>query len=90
MGQQSFFGEVRSRLKNDTGGHQLSPLSIRNSEDGGFPNCRVIVNHAFDLAAVNVLAAGDNHILEAIQDVEVTDRILITDVTRAEETVSKG
>ena len=40
-----------------------------------------------DLAGVDVLAARDDHVLQAVQDVEITVRILTADVSRTKEAV---
>ena len=81
--------ENLSRFQHDTGHHKLTPLRVWHSEDRGFANRGMLVKHRFDLAGVDILAARDNHILQAVQDVEITVRILTADVTRAKEAVSE-
>src|SRR6266576_2799308 len=44
------------------------------------------VNDGFDFAGINVFSAGDNHVLQAIKNVEVSVCVLIPNVARSEET----
>ena len=43
----------------------------------------------FDLAGINIFATGDNHVFQAVKDVEIAVRILIADVSRPKHSVSK-
>src|SRR6478609_1889510 len=45
------------------------------------------VNDGFDFAGINILAAGDDHVLQAIKNVEVSVCVLISNVARSEEAV---
>src|SRR5258708_35625781 len=47
------------------------------------------VNDGFDFAGINILAAGDDHVLQAIKNVEVPVCVLIPNVARSEEAVSE-
>src|SRR5437870_8736925 len=47
------------------------------------------VNDGFDFSGVNVFSAGDNHVLQAIQNVKVSVCVLIPNVARSEEAVSE-
>src|SRR5207302_3946986 len=77
------------RLENHAGLYDLTPLWIRYSENRHFTNCRMRVNDGFDFAGVNVLPAGDDHVLQTIENVEVSVGVLITNVARSEEAVSE-
>src|SRR6266576_3714718 len=79
--------EDLSRLQDDTGHHKLTPLGVRHSEDGGFANRGMLVKDRLDLAGVDVLAARDDHVLQAVQDVEITVRVLTADISRTKEAV---
>src|SRR5437773_11395523 len=48
------------------------------------------VNDGFDFAGINVFSAGDDHVLQAIKNVEVSVCVLIANVARSEEAVSEG
>src|ERR1700730_18616234 len=63
--------EDLSRLQHDTGQHNLTPLGVRYSEDRGFANRGMLVKNRLDLAGVDVLAARDNHVLQAVEGVEI-------------------
>src|SRR5207247_5789760 len=52
-----------------------------------FPNRRMRVNDGFDFSRVNVFSAGDDHVLQAIKNVEVSVYVLIPNVARSEEAV---
>src|SRR5207248_4498385 len=69
--------------------HELAPFWIRYSKDCYFANRRMCVNDGFDFSRVNVFSAGDDHILQAIKNVEVSVCVLITNVARSEEAVSE-
>ncbi len=45
------------------------------------------VNHGLDFAGINVLAARDDHVFQAIQDEEIPVCILITDIAGSKEAV---
>src|SRR5437870_13154715 len=47
------------------------------------------VNDGFDFSRVNVFSAGDDHVLQAIENVEVSVCVLIPNVARSEEAVSE-
>src|SRR6266705_3419046 len=49
----------------------------------------MLVNDGFDFARVNILAAGNNHVLQPIENVDVTIGILIAYVTSAKHAVTK-
>src|SRR5207302_7843347 len=76
-----------SRLQHDTGHYKLTPLGVRYSEDRGFANRGMLVKNRLDLGGVDILATRDNHVLQAVQDVEITVRILTADVSRTKEAV---
>src|SRR6202043_263759 len=47
------------------------------------------VNNRLDLAGVNIFAASDDHVLQSIQNVEISRGILIADIACAEQAVSE-
>src|SRR6478609_4358796 len=68
---------LRRRLlgRDDDGLDRLSPTLVGDSDDGGVEDRRMIKKHPFDLGAVNVLAAGDDHVLEPVLDVDESVRV---------------
>ena len=55
----------------------LAPSIVRTAHDGSLEHRLVLVEHALDLRAGDVLAAGDDHVLEPIDDVQVA--VVVTD-----------
>src|SRR5258705_70331 len=49
----------------------------------------MLVNDGFDFARVDILAAGNNHVLQPIENVDVTISILVPDVPSAKHAVKK-
>src|SRR5260370_18475655 len=49
----------------------------------------MLVNNRVDFTGVNIFATGNNHVLQTVQDVEITVRILIAQVSRAKQPVSE-
>jgi hypothetical protein len=62
----------------------LSPSIVRTPDDGSFDDGLVLVEHALDLGAGDVLTAGHDHVLESIDDVEVPVVVLHADVSSVE------
>src|SRR6185503_21270780 len=75
--QQLIHAEGVSRLQHHARHDQLAPFGIRDTEHRHLAHCGVLVDHGFDFAGVDVLAAGHDHVLQSIEDVEVPVAILI-------------
>src|SRR5207253_4016095 len=75
------------RPENNAGFHDLTPLRVRYSEDCDFAHGWMRVNHGFDFAGINVLSAGNDHVLQTIENVEVSICVLIADIAGAKEAV---
>src|SRR5258708_10337734 len=60
------------------------------SEYGRFQTRRMFVEDGLDFAAVHLLTAGNDHVFDAVNEIKITVRILITEVPGAEEAVPKG
>src|SRR6201986_2234593 len=69
--------------------HKFTPLRIGYTEYSHFANGGRAVDHTLHLSRINVFPAGDDHVLEAVQDVEVTRIILLADIARTKESVAK-
>ncbi len=59
-------------MKNDHRLDQFAPLLVRNADDGGAFDRRVLVKDVLDLPGEDVEAAADNHVLGAVHNVEVS------------------
>src|SRR5262245_10070572 len=81
MRDQLILAERFSRLQRYASHHDFAPLLIGYSEDRHFTNRGKLVNNRFDLTGVDVFSARNDHVLQAVQDVEIPVRILIADVT---------
>src|SRR6202035_3177487 len=49
----------------------------------------MFVDDRFDLAGINIFTTCDNHVLQAVQDVEIAVRILVTNVSRTKHPISE-
>src|ERR1700688_1234603 len=50
----------------------------------------MIENDGLDLAAIDILAPRDNHVLQPVKDVEVSVGVPVADISSAKESVSKS
>src|SRR6266404_4625315 len=75
------------RLENNAGLHDLTPLRVRYSKDRHFAHGWMRVNRGLDFAGINILAARDDHVFQAIENVEVSVCVLITNVAGPKEAV---
>src|SRR5579863_10290585 len=82
-------GQNDSGLQHDTGRHEFTPPEVRDPENCYLANRRMLIDDRFDLAGINIFAACDDHVLHAVENVEIAVRILIADVSGAEHSVSK-
>src|SRR5580692_13214047 len=76
-------------LQNYTSHYEFAPLRIGYAEDGYFTNGGMSVDHCFHLSRINVLTAGDNHVLEPVQDIKISRSVLIADISRTKVSISK-
>ena len=74
----------RSRCNDDVRDRDLAPAIVGTPDDGRFDHRLVLVEHALDLGAGDVLAAGHDHVLEPIDDVEVAVVVHHADVAGVE------
>src|SRR5690606_15069419 len=74
----------------DPGLHRLATTGVRHAGDGHFENRRVLGQHLFYLARVDVEATGDDHILLAIFDVEVAVLVHPGDVAGVEPAIAQA
>src|SRR5208283_5108515 len=89
MRDKFVYGERDSGLRHNARHYQFTPLWIRYSEDCSFANRWMRINDSFDLAGVNILTPGDNHVFHAVQNVEKPFGILIANVAAADRSISK-
>src|SRR5262249_60859578 len=64
----------------DEGANDLAPALVRNPDHGHFGDCRVQRQTAFDLDRRDVLAAADDHVVDAAGDEEIAVGVEISGV----------
>src|SRR5215469_17096456 len=62
--------------------HRLTPVVIRNSDDGAFVNVRQRHDRGLDFRTIDIEAAGDDHVFLSVHDVNVAVFIQIADIAR--------
>src|ERR1700752_5404582 len=69
--------------------YKFAPLRIGYAEHGYFTNGGMPVDHCFHLSRINVLTAGDNHVLQSVEDVKISPGVLMADISRTKESVAE-
>src|SRR3984893_10843737 len=49
----------------------------------------MLVNDGFDLAGIDILSAGDDHVFHAVEDVEIAVRVAVDKLAHSEQSVFK-
>ena len=75
---------VAAARTHDVGDRDLAPSVVGTADDRGFDDRLVLVEHALDLGAGDVLTAGHDHVLEPVDDVEVPVVVAHADVAGVE------
>ena len=70
--------------------HLLAPVLMRRADDGAGCYGRVGGNHAFHFNAVDVFAAGDDHVLDTVYDEYIAVFIHAPTVTGVHPAVADG
>ena len=60
-----------SGLRLDRGMHRLAPMVVRNADDGAFGNGGMLRQHRFDVARIDVEAAGDDHLAQPVAQEQI-------------------
>src|SRR5688500_16703668 len=63
----------------------LAEFRIWNADDGCIEHRGMLEQHRLDLSRVDVDAAGDDHVLEPVGDVEIAVAVQIADIADSEE-----
>ncbi|ESX22226.1 hypothetical protein X766_01885 [Mesorhizobium sp. LSJC255A00] len=80
-------GDLRCRRPHHDSGDAFAEIGMGNSDDGTFQDAGNGVDLALDLLGIDVVAAGDNEILAAADDVDVAVRVDDAEVAGDEEAV---
>src|SRR3546814_2909573 len=59
--------------------HRLTPFFVRNADHRDLLHRRVAEDRAFDLGRIDILAAGDDHVLYPVVDEEIAVGVEIAD-----------
>jgi hypothetical protein len=65
-------------------------LLVRDADDGGLGHRSELMQHALDLGRIDVLAAGNVHVLPAVDDVVEAVFVDAGGVTRVKPAVGEG
>jgi hypothetical protein len=78
-----------ARLERDEGLGGLSAVFVRNAEHDAFAHGRVFVDRLFDHLRIDIEAAGNDHVLLAVDDVEVPVWRHVSDIAGEEEAIGE-
>src|SRR6185295_18195341 len=81
IGDQILDAERMAGLEDDAGRDDLSPLGIGDAEYRRLANGRMLIDNGLDLARVDILAASHDHVLHAVEDINISSCILIANVS---------
>ncbi len=87
VGHQFFCRRRLTGLENDAGFTNFAPFFIRDADHGTHVDGGMLVKHVLDLNRVDILSAGDEHILFAVTHEKVPFLIVFDDIARMKPTV---
>src|SRR5204862_3617308 len=67
---------------------RFAPFVVGNADHGGLGDVRVVAYRALDFGGIDVLAAGDDHVLDAVVDVEVAVLIHVAGIAGTQPAVA--
>ena len=79
-----------ARPEDDPGAANLAPSLVRHADHGGLGHTGVLVEGGFDLGGIDVLAAGDEHVLQPVEDAAEALLVALDDVAGAEPLAVEG
>ena len=82
--------EARAFGQHDDRDRPLAPALIAQADDRDFAHLRQIVDDALDLGGGDVLAAGDDHVLLAVGQIQKAVCVEIADIAAAEPVAEEG
>src|SRR5215203_2479727 len=84
------FGSFFPLLQGNESLRTLPPFLVRDGDHGGLHHSRMPANYLLDLDRGDVLAAGDDHVLAAVADLDAPIRMPDGDVARVEPATLEG
>src|SRR5229473_4595334 len=88
MGLKVFQRERRVAAQNDKGLHRLAAVGIGNADYDRFGDSRVRVNRTLYIGRIDIVAAGDDHVLEAIDDEQIAVLVEVANIAGSKETIN--
>src|SRR3954452_11241727 len=82
--------QLGAGLRYDRGRDRLDPARVRDAEDRDLGDTIELVDRLLDLAGGDVLAAGLDHVLLAVDDVELAGLVDVPEVAGVEPAVAEG
>jgi hypothetical protein len=77
-------------MRDDDGVDALAPVGVRKADDGALGDGGMEGDGVLDLSRIDVLATGDDHVLEAVDDVEVALIVEVSAVAGVHPAVADG
>ena len=90
MGAQLIGGERRTFLEQDRHRHLLAESLVGHAEHRSLVHTRVFVDRSLDLCAVHVLASTQDHVFDAVFDVDEALLVEPAEVTGAQPAINEG
>ena len=85
-----FLCGLLSRLQDDNGLDDFSPVGIGNADDGHFHHLGVVFEDGFDLHGIDILATPDDHVLLSPLEVEIAVFVHEGEIARMEPAAPQG
>src|ERR1700738_1664266 len=87
MTLEVFQRERRIAAQNDNGLARLAAIGIGNADYDCLGDSRMGINRAFNVGGIDIVAAGDDHVLEAIDDEQIAVLVEIADIAGPKEPI---
>src|SRR3954451_7608102 len=88
-GEQLLDFDRRAGPRDDHGLGHLAPALVGNADHRNVLDLRVLGQDTLDLGRIDVLAAADDHVLDAVRDVEIAVAVNVAAVPRAQPAVGR-
>src|SRR4029077_5385916 len=75
---------LRAWLQRDEGLRRLPTIGVRDANHAALGDRRVLIDRLFDVAWIDIVAAAQEHVLDAVDDEDVAVLVHIADVARAQ------
>src|SRR6185312_13520254 len=79
-----FLIELRAGRAGDIGLHRLPAIGIGDAENDAFGDLGILVDRLLDVARIDLVAAGDDDVLDAVDEEKVTVGVEVADIAGAQ------